>query len=145
VKTLAYLRGAPIDETATTRRGTVIREGAVPAGKPATLSPRPKLLSQLWDEWMKGIDGRLPAKDFTSMQRGAGKIKHVFCLRKPFWLCVERLIDAGYTSSEAIQLIDEIYPGSMTQKLRAIKKHESLGGHWKLCPQGRGVGRPSDD
>ena len=84
-KALTFIRTAPIDSTVTTQRGTAIRKSAAVPGKPAALSPRPKSLSQLWDEWMKGIDGQLPAKDFTSTQRGEDKIKHVFSLHKPFW------------------------------------------------------------
>ena len=93
---------------------------------------------------MKGIDGRLPAKDFASRQRGEARIKRVFCMPKPFWMCVERLIDVGHTSAEAIKKIDDNYPGSMTEKLRVVKRHKRLGGHWKLCPQGVGAGRSSD-
>ena len=77
----------------TTRAGTVIRTGApvVQDTRPATLSPRPKLLAQLWDEWINGIGGRLPAKEFTAEQRG--KCRAVFSQRKVFWDCMERQID----------------------------------------------------
>ena len=134
-----------VNETSTTRRGTAVRDGSLPAVKPAALSPQPKSPSQLWDEWMKGINGRLPAKAFNKSQSGDPSIKHVFCLQKPFWLLVEQLIDNGNcTCGEAIKKIDEIHPGSTTQKLRAAKKHKRLGGHHLLCPRGRGVCRPSD-
>ena len=67
---------------------------------------------------MKGIDGHLPAKDFSSTQRGEGKTKHVFCHHKPFWLLVERTIGVGdCTPAEAIKKTDNAHPGSMTQKL----------------------------
>lgn len=144
VKLYMFVRRVP-KETTVTRRGTVVEAGVAPTTKPATLSDRPKLLSQLWNEWIKGIDGRLPAKEFTAQQRGEQKIKHLFCHRKPFWLCVERLIDNGFTSAEAVSKIDDLYKGSVTNKLKELKKHEKKGGHYQLCPRGRGVGRPSDD
>ena len=48
----------------------------------------------------------------------------------------------GYTAQEAVSLIDETYNGSITKKLTLLKAHEREGGHYKLCPRGRGVGRP---
>ena len=95
---------------------------------------------------MKGIDCSLPAKDLTSTQwRGKGKIKHVFCLCKPLWLLVEQLVDVGHTSAKGIKKTNDIHPGSTTEKSRAMKKCEKLGGHWRLCLRGRGVGQPCDD
>ena len=145
VKALMHIGKIPAETTMTTRQGTVIREGPVPEEKSATLSPRPKPLSQLWTEWMKGINGRLPAKDFSAVQQGDLKVKHVFCLRKPFWLLVKRLIDVGdCTSADTIDEMDAICSGSPAQQLRVVKRNKRLGGHWKLCPKGRGVGRAAD-
>ena len=144
VKAMLHLRMVPATAAAAavvTRRGTPIQQGVSVPGKPATLSPRPRLLSQLWDEWLKGIDGRLPAQHFDQQQRGDPKIKHIFCKRKPFWKLMERLIDGGHTAMEALDLIDSIYKGTMTDKLKKIKEHERLGGHWRLLPRGNGVGR----
>ena len=62
--------------TVETRRGSEVLTGTPAQGqdaRPATLSPRPKLLLVLWDEWMNGIGGRLPAKDFSPCQQGKCK------------------------------------------------------------------------
>ena len=146
-----YIRGVPrTSRQLTTTRGTIVRDGGdVPARKPATLCDRPQYLSVLWDEWIKGVDGRLAAKHFSSKQRRDEKVKHLFCHRKPFWKCMERLIDNGYTAPEALSLIEELYPGSMTQKLKTIKLHKKreviiscvqlggVGGHRKRSSVGR--------
>ena len=78
VKDLALMQ-AGVTETA--GRGTTAHGGSVPPGKPATLSPCPRSLSQLWTEWVKVVDSRLPAKDFSSAQRGdRGKTERASCL-----------------------------------------------------------------
>ena len=134
--------GTGTSQVLTTRRGIELRNGGNSSTRrPATLCQRPKFLSVLWDEWLKGVDGRLPAKEFVPSQRGDKSVKHLFCLRKPFWMCMERPINNGYTAPEALDLINDLYPGTVTEKLKALKKHEKLGGHHRLCPRGNGVGR----
>ena len=107
--------------------------------KPATLCDRPKQPATLWEEWIEGVGGRLAAKDFTPQQRG--KVKALFHLRKPFWLCIERLIHNGYDAASAVDPVDELCSGfnTITKKLDQIRKHEKKGGHYKLCPNGQGV------
>ena len=146
IKAIMFSRSAlrtSSTQVLTTRRGTEIRDGgnSSTARRPATLCQRPKFLHVLWDEWLKGVDGRLPAKEFVPSQRGEKSVKYLFCLRKPFWKCMERLIDNGYTAPEALELINDLYPGTVTEKLKALKRHEKLGGHHRLCPRGNGVGR----
>ena len=82
-KALAFIQSASTDAT---RRGTAVCEGGAPSpqGEPATLSPRPKLLPcRLWTRWTEGIDGCLPAKNFTTQQQGNDEIKRMFCLSNP--------------------------------------------------------------
>ena len=62
VKACMFVRKVPTETTVVTQRGTVIEEGVPPVRKSATLSGRPKFLSQLWTEWMKGINGRSSSK-----------------------------------------------------------------------------------
>jgi len=121
--------------TVETRRGSEVLTGTPAQGqdaRPATLSPRPKLLSVLWDEWVNGIGGRLPAKDFSPRQRGKCKVS--FSHRKIFWDCMQRLIDNGCTSETALQRISRIYRGTITQILAAMQRDERRGGHNELCP-----------
>lgn len=100
--------------------------------KPAILSKNPKYLSILWEEWMNGIDGALPAKKFNPSQRGRNKA--LYSQRKVFWDCVERQIDAGTTATDAIAQIDRIYPGPLSVKLKALRDDERKGGHQQLNP-----------
>lgn len=44
---------------------------------------RPKDLLSLWYEFLHGLDGNKPAKDFTPRERG--RRKTVYCHRKCFW------------------------------------------------------------
>ena len=103
-------------------------------GPPATLYPRPRRLQQLWEEWVSGIDGRKPACEFTSYERG--QVKSKFCLRKPFWLLMERLIKTrGFDTQTALNKVHQVYCGStMTNMLKRIQEDEDKGGHQRLYP-----------
>lgn len=71
--------------------------------RPATLSEKPKNLYELWDEYMTGIGGRLPAKDFDPIQRGREKYK--YHRRKVVWDQILKMVNLGYTSDSAIDAI----------------------------------------
>ena len=135
---LRRLRSAPAAIIgAATARGSAIVAGTPNQGqdlRPATLSPNPKTFSVLWDEYVNGISGRLPARKFSRGQRG--KCKASYCQRKVFWDCVVRQIDAGKTYRTAIAEIEEIYGhlGSMSKMLVALRKDERRGGHCRLNP-----------
>jgi len=134
--------------TPSTKRGTEIRIGTPDPGQDtrraigtphqgqdtrrAILCSKPKLLSILWDEYQNGVGGRLPAKEFTRQQRGV--CKAVYSSRKTFWDCMERLMDNGLTVNSALARINDIYKGSITQKLIALRIDERKGGHNQLCP-----------
>ena len=47
------------------------------------LSSRPKVIHDLWQEYVIGGPGRKAAKDFTPSKRGA--CKHVYTMHKPLW------------------------------------------------------------
>ena len=69
-----------------TDRGTVIRVGDVLQGgdtRPATLSRNPKMLSTLWDEYINGVCGRKPAKQFTWEERGLGVLSRTITFENP--------------------------------------------------------------
>ena len=57
-------------------------------------------------------------------------------------MCVERVVeDRSIPAQTVIDVIDSIYKGSITQKLKKLKRDERLGGHYKLSPRGIGAGR----
>ena len=121
--------------TVGTRRGSEVLTGTPAQGqdaRPATLSPRPKLLSVLWDEWVNGIGGRLPAKDFSPRQQEKFKVRYGH--QKIFWDCMQHLIDNGCTSETALQRLSRIYRGTITQILTAMQRDKQRGGHNQLCP-----------
>jgi hypothetical protein len=137
LRTMAYEPARRIRNPAVvaTRRGTEVREGDTRQGqdtRPSTLCRNPKVLSVLWDEWVNGIGGSLPAKDFTPEQRG--KCKAIYSQRKVFWDCMERQIDAGSTAASAIAKIEKLYPGPVSVKLKALRTDERRGGHNRLNP-----------
>ena len=123
-----------------TDRGTVIRVGDVLQGgdtRPATLSRNPKMLSTLWDEYINGVGGRKPAQQFTREERGLRGIKQNYFFQKPFWICMQRLIDKGHTEAVALNKIERVYGRSgcsITNMLRKIVKDERNGGHRFLDP-----------
>ena len=75
----------------------------------AQLSDKPKTLSILWREYMFGVGRNKPAKDFTAHERNNKKNKNVYTRRKPFWLLVGRMTNAGWTDQVACEMIQETY------------------------------------
>ena len=73
----------------------------------ATLSPHPRDLYTLWQEYEFGIGGRKPARQFTMGERA--KVKFTYCRRKIVWDVIDRLVRSGYTAQVAIDKIYEVY------------------------------------
>jgi hypothetical protein len=137
VQGVAMAPARRIGGNATTNRGTPIRVGTAAQGldlRPATLCKNPRTLSILWDEYINGVGGRLPAQQFTRIQRGAKFVKSNYCNRKPFWTCMERLIDKGYQQEAALARIGRVYDGCVTKILKAMRKDERNGGHPQCAP-----------
>ncbi len=59
----------------------------------ANLSPAPKDLYQLWNEYEHSIGGRKPAKHFSLHERG--KVKHIYSLRNAGWQIILGLGSIG--------------------------------------------------
>lgn len=74
---------------------------------PAELSPTPRSLQALWDEWNVGIGGRKPARLFTREERG--RVKFKFCRRKVVWELICLHIRANRTAQDAIEKLYEVY------------------------------------
>jgi hypothetical protein len=62
----------------------------------STLSPTPRTLYILWQEYEFGIGGRRPARLFTPAERG--KVKYSYYRRKVVWDVIASLVRAGDTA-----------------------------------------------
>jgi Transcriptional activator of glycolytic enzymes len=95
---------------------------------PASLSPNPKNLFDLWQEYQIGIGGRKAAKHFSQSERG-GKTKHKYCRRKVIWLMVRGMVKLGMTADSAIDQIYAVYGQQtcVTRIINLIKKDKERG------------------
>jgi hypothetical protein len=73
----------------------------------STLSPNPRSLYLLWEEYENGIGRQKAARLFSREERG--KVKDKFHRRKVVWDCVATLVRAGLTAHVAIDRIHQIY------------------------------------
>ena len=113
----------------------VARQAAAPpepiahlaVGRHAMLCPSPKNLYVLWTEYIDGIAGSKPARDFTPAERGKCKIK--YCRRKAFWELVVTQIRHGISADVAIDQIYAVYGTHMpvTTILNKIMKDRKDG------------------
>ena len=85
------------------------------------LTNQSRNLSELWDEWLVGVGGNLPAKDFTSQERG--KVKHKFLKRMHVWRCISRHVNASFQAETAIKLIYGVFGNnlSVTKIIRSFQ------------------------
>jgi hypothetical protein len=101
------------------RRAAAVENGGAVAAVPATLSPTPRTLHLLWDEYERGIGGRKAARLFSREERG--RAKHKYHRRKVVWDCVAGLVRAGFSSEVAIDRVYQVY-GENTTVTRIINK-----------------------
>jgi hypothetical protein len=73
----------------------------------ATLSPNPRTLYLLWEEYTHGIGGRKAAEEFTPHE--GGQVKHKYTRRRVVWDCIARLVRAGLDANVAIDRIHQVY------------------------------------
>jgi hypothetical protein len=95
----------------------------------ATLSPTPRTLYVLWEEYQHGVGGRKAARFFTPQERGQVKFK--YSRRKVFWDVVSHLIRSGLHSNVAIDRIYEVYGQNATvttviNQMRRDKRNGNL-------------------
>jgi Transcriptional activator of glycolytic enzymes len=103
----------------------------------AVLCYNPKTLYVLWQEYMYGMDGNKPVKDWTRMERGAGRPRYTH--RKIVWDQIVRLMQSkkhSYpTAEQAIEKIYHVY-GKHTNVSTIIKlirrDHNLYGDHPEL-------------
>lgn len=108
----------------------LINEGFV---DPRAKLGRPKTLLMLWHEFLHGLDGNKPAKDFTPTERG--RQKHKYSRRKSFWSVMLKLINAGYDELSAIDLIQQAYGTnlSVTKIIEKLQRAKSVGYHPQIA------------
>jgi len=79
-------------------------------GFPATLSPSPKHLLLLWEEYTNGINGRKPARLFTPKERNRiRKVKQNYYRRNIIWKVMEKQVEAGLTPMQAVRELYDVY------------------------------------
>jgi hypothetical protein len=78
----------------------------------STLSPNPRSLYLLWDEYENGIGGRNAARLFSREERE--KVKDKFHQQKVVWDCVATLVRTGLTAQVALDRIHHIYGENTT-------------------------------
>jgi hypothetical protein len=99
---------------------------------PAVLSPTPRNLFELWQEYQVGIGGRKAARLFTSRERG-GKSKYKYHRRLVIWRVISGLVRGGMTADAAIDSIYAIY-GHQTNVTIIINRIRKQKNDWTLNP-----------
>lgn len=89
----------------------------------ATLSRNPKSLREVWEEYVHGIGGRKPAREFTSRERNntMGGIKQKYYRRRIIWTTIDGMVRAGHTADAAIHAIRQAY-GFQSSVTRIINR-----------------------
>ena len=102
------------------------------AGPVATLSPHPRSIHSLWQEYEFGIGGRKATKDFTAMEWG--NVKYNYHRRKVVWDAIAELIRSGWTANTACDRIQEVYGWnlSVTSIINWMQWDQVNGGHPNL-------------
>jgi hypothetical protein len=98
----------------------------------ATISPTPRTLHELWQEYEFGIGGRKAAKDFTAQERG--RVKHKYTRRKAVWDKIGEMVRGGWTAQAAIDRIYFVYGQNLcvTHIINRMKADRARGGHPEL-------------
>ena len=71
--------------------------------RPANLSHLVPSLEMMWKEYKSGLDGNKPAEQFSTKERNVTKKMAVmYGRRNHIWQCIQRLVNAGWSSQVAI-------------------------------------------
>jgi hypothetical protein len=88
----------------------------------STLSPTPRSLYILWQEYEVGIGGRKPARLFTPVERG--KVKYSYHRQKVVWDVIATQVRAGDTAMIVIDRINELYGAGTTYNRVKYYQHD---------------------
>jgi hypothetical protein len=94
-----------------------------------TLSKCPKNLYTLWEEFEFGLQGRKPARRFTSRERG--RVRFTYNWRKIVWDQVLKMIRQGHTYLTAIDEIYRVYghDTTVTEVFNQMRSDRLAGGN----------------
>ena len=97
----------------------------------ASLSPTPRTLFDLREEYQHGLGGRKAARLFTAQERGRNKFK--YSRRKVVWATIATLVlvRSGFTANVAMDRIYQVYGGNSTvtsiiNRLRRDKMNDTV-------------------
>ena len=104
--------------------------------KPAELSHTPRSLQMLWREYKVGINGMKAAEQLTTQEKNVSKkMAQKYSRRTNVWQCIQRLVNAGFSSEMAIQKIHRVYgfnssPTKVIEQMISDKKRfKDQGGY----------------
>ena len=78
----------------------------------AKLAPHPRTLLLLWHEYLFGLEGNKPARNFTSTERGRERFK--YSQRNSFWTVMSQLINVGFTELSEIDKVHQAYGNDLS-------------------------------
>jgi Transcriptional activator of glycolytic enzymes len=84
-----------------------------------------KTVGDLWQEYMHGINGRMPVSQFEAKHTGSRAHKNRYYQRKPIYELVSSLVRAGRAPCEAIGLVEAAYPGVKVTALGKKIRHDT--------------------
>eukprot|EP00536_Pseudo-nitzschia_multiseries_P007999 jgi/Psemu1/19281/gm1.19281_g len=101
--------------------------GTLRAQPPALLGDCPRPLAVLWDEYVNGIGGRKPAREFSRHDLGVNRYKYT--RRLVVWKVIQKLLDRGLNLATTISQIHSVYENvSMTLIINQLCKDEGRRG-----------------
>jgi Transcriptional activator of glycolytic enzymes len=114
----------------TRNRQPRIRFSSQVGSRPYEFTNGLKTVGSLWQEWMHGINGRMPVKEFLPKHTGSNANKDRWYQRRPIYELLGNLVRAGIAPCEAIALVEEAYPNikmtALGRKIRADTKNNTL-------------------
>ena len=101
-------------------------------GQVAKLVDRPKTLEVIWREYVSGVNGTKPAREYNDADRAKNSTK--FCRRKVLWDIVSDWVWAGKTPEQAMAVMYRLYHPvvSVSRILDGLAKKKKTGGHPEL-------------
>ncbi len=96
--------------------------------RPAILSHNPKSCLMLWKEYKEGLNGMKAAEQFTPDERNVSKkVATMYGRRNYIWQAIQRMVNAGYSATYAIQKIHAAYgaDASVTKIIECMKEDKN--------------------
>ncbi|CAB9512976.1 expressed unknown protein [Seminavis robusta] len=102
--------------------------------RPREFAVAPTCVAEIWEEWMYGLNGNVPVKDWTLRDRIKGK--NGWWRRRPLYFLLDALVGDGRSPEDAIKDIEKHYGPSkgispICDRIRADVKNGCLPVHLK--------------